>query len=181
MALASRRILVPTLAAFVAATGVAGAASFGGPTDGRPSSPQPRVTASAVSADGRDFTVRSYLSYDERRVRFNDLPPAGPSFGDSAVGNFDFAGRGDRDGRAHVIQTVTDIDPEYDPGTFDPEQPPAGGDPVRGTVVRATYVFEDGSQITTEGFQAQQGIDVVTRRTFAITGGTGDFRGARAP
>ncbi len=111
-------------------------------------------------------------------MRFNDLPPAGPSFGDSAVGNFDFAGRGDRDGRAHVIQTVTDIDPEYDPGTFDPEQPPAGGDPVRGTVVRATYVFEDGSQITTEGFQGQQGIDVGTRRTFAITGGTGDVRGA---
>jgi hypothetical protein len=83
-------------------------------------------------------------------VGFNDLPPAGPSFGDPVVGNFDFEGRGDRDGRAHLIQTVTDIDPEYDPGTLDPEQPPAGGDPVRGVVVQVAYVFEDGSQITTK-------------------------------
>ncbi len=174
MARPLRRIALPTLAAFVAGAGSAGAAALDDiSSDDRPTTPQPGVAAS--SHDHRDFTVASYLSDDAARE--NDLEPAGPSLGDFVAGSFEFDGRGNRDGRAHVLQHVTWIDPEFDPGQPPPEPPPEQG-PVWGTVVQVSYVFEDGSQITTEGFQDQRGIDGGARRQFAITGGTGRFEGA---
>jgi hypothetical protein len=163
--MARTRYLLTTLGALFAGAAVAQAASRPGGLSDRPT---PKVQAAAASHHGPgDFSVRSTFSFQPvTGARVNDLPPEGPSLGDSLVGSFAFEGPGDLDGRAHIVQTVTQL--------------AAAADPVEvlGAVAQVTYAFQDGSQIATEGFVYQPGIKVGARRTFPITGGSGRFEGA---
>ncbi len=164
--MARRRYVLPTLGALLAGAAVAQAASLPGASSDRPA---PKAQAAAASGHGpRDFRVRSTVSLDPvAGLRFNDLPPEGPSLGDSLIGSWPFEGPGDLDGRAHLVQNVTQLD--------------AAADPVEviGAFAETTYAFQDGSQITSEGFVYQPDIEAGARRTFAITGGTGRFDGVK--
>src|SRR3954469_13385398 len=91
--MARRRYVLPTLGALFAGAAVAQAASLPGALSDRPT---PKVQAAAASHPRpRDFSVRSPFSFQPvTGARVNDLPPGGPSLGDSLVGSFAFDGAG---------------------------------------------------------------------------------------
>ena len=91
-----------------------------------------------------------------------DVGAPGPSLGDQLVFSESLAKRGRDVGMSGVVCTVTYTVPPYDVVTFN---------------CVATLSLRDG-QITLQGLIETQGEDDPGPFTVAITGGTGDYRGA---
>ncbi len=173
MALASRRIVLPTLAAFIASAGIASAGPLRGDGDGSKPPREPGVSARASAAsDGgdrklRDFTVTSTL---DTRTCCNIVDAdrsGGASIGDFIAGSFEV--RRTQVHRAHFTQTITEMEP-----TAQGEEPHP-----RTTMGQTMYAFRDGTisvQFVQDERQAQQQGQTLRG---AITGGTGAYAGAR--
>jgi hypothetical protein len=117
--------------------------------------------SAVATAHGRSTqTIR--LTATETQSQYLDLGTPGPSLGDELVFSEVLRSRGRTVGESGVICTVTEVEPPYEVFTFH---------------CVATLSLRRG-QITLQGLIEVQGEDDPGPFTVAITGGTGDYRGA---